>query len=109
MNSAKIFLLNTFIMILVTNSSLFFNEIYIIDFSIFGQKNFFEKLNKTGNALLLRIAAVINRVLIFRALKSRQVKIFSYSVWKSRQRTTNHTTFATWPHKKPKQRLLVRD
>ncbi len=77
---AKILLPVSKSMIFIIHSPQFLSELYTIDFSVFGQKFFLKKVNKTGNALLLRIAAVINRVLIFRALKSRQVKIFSYSV-----------------------------
>ena len=64
-------------MILVTNFSLALSDIYVTDFPLFDQKYFFKKVNKIGNSIQLRIIAVINTLLIFRALKSRQVKIFS--------------------------------
>lgn len=80
MNVAKILFQVTLAMIFITYSLGFYPELYTINFSVFDQKFFLKKVNKSGNALQSRITAVINRVLIFRALKSRQVKIFSYSV-----------------------------
>ena len=72
-------------MTFVTKYFLFFAQLYSIDFPKYSQIFFYKIVNKIPNPLPLRIIAVINRVLIFRGLKSGNRWIFSYSVPENRE------------------------